>query len=288
MRKKYLVAPIMVLASILLSSCSLALDEVYRSDEYNSVIFGENYYRIWDSRIDSSNSKNKIKETKEYRLDVNGDLVFETFYEDNDHNKGPSKNLLLASGNDIKNSNYDYTDYAGNNSKPIGEHLKLSKQDESFKYGVLSKLYDGQLFCNGGFELVRVQIDEGGFGQVFDKQGTDLNYFALNFKAANDFKQENKPEAHISEIDIKVSFYEKDDDKYIKHTFIHNMDVLSNAGETYYFFGFKINSNVKNIQGISVEYNLLSDQYAQDENDPNYLEHALLLYEIFLPGTTWH
>lgn len=285
MKRRYLIAPFAILSSILLTSCSLALDEVYRSDEYNSVIFSENYYTIWDSRIDENNSKNKIKEIKNHTLDETSDLVFETFYENND-GKTYSKNLLLASGNDI--SKYVYSDYDTGQGIPVGEGLKLSKQDDSFKYGVLSKLYDGQIFCEGGFELVRVQIKESGFGQVFDKQGRDLEYFALNFKSANDFKQEVKPNSHTTVIDLKISFYEKDDDRYNKYTFTHNMEVSSNSGETYNFFGFKIPSYVKNIQGYSVEYDIIEDEYAKNEDPSKVLEHSLLLYETFLPGATWH
>lgn len=283
MKRKYLVAPITILGSLLLTSCGLALDEVYRSDEYNSVIFSENYYTIWDSRIDENNTKNKIKDVETRPLDVTGDLVFETFYEDD--GRTYSKNLLLASGNDI--SRYVYSDY-DLNGIPIGNELKLSKQDDSFKYGVLSKLYDGQLFCGGGFELVRVQIKESGFGQVFDKQGRGAEYFALNFKSANDFKQANKPDAHTTVIDLKISFYAKDDDKYNKHTFTHNMEVLSNAGETYSFFGFKIPSDIQNIQGYSVEYDIIEDEYTNNSDPNKNLDHSLLLYETFLPGATWH
>lgn len=58
-----------------LSSCGYNLKEVYDGDAYNSPIFGENYYRIYDSDIDPNNQNNKINETVDIELNSDADLV---------------------------------------------------------------------------------------------------------------------------------------------------------------------------------------------------------------------
>lgn len=314
MRKSKLIT-ISIFSCLALSSCGLELREVYQGNAYNSPIFEENFYRVWDERIDSSKPNNKIKSETVIELDETQDYVFTSFYKGYervqrddpyaDIDTGvtklePSINLLR---NDRNINNYRYVpSYFGFdvnyleelNAKALyGDSFKLSSYDSSFKNGYLSKLYDGKMFCLGRHQLARVQIDEGGFGTLFNKQSDDLSnsYFAVNFKASNDFTQKDNPtERHFSDIKIKVSFYCRDDDKYNKVTYTYPLyNVPSNFSDiklydTYTFFGFKIDTSVvKNLQGYSIEYELLKD----DLTTLKGLDHSLMLYEVLLPYSTW-
>lgn len=308
---KKLIFTLVTFSSMVLSSCGLELNEVYYGNAYNSPVFEENFYRVWDERIDPNNSNNKIASEKTIALDETQDLVFTSFYQgfERDEDFDPNNIDPDIMTNPEHNSNlkkvdknigkYRYMkDVYGvseemNNQTFIGDDYKLTKADDSFKNGYLSKLYDGWMFCGGRFQLSRVQIDEGGFGTIFDKQSDDLedSYFAMNFKASNDYTQEDNPaSAHLSDINIKVSFYCRNDDKYDKVTYTYNLYNLSTnysdirLYDTYTFFGFKIDSSViKNLQGYSIEFDVIRDSHSQEKG----LDYSLMLYEVMFPNSTW-
>ena len=308
---KKLIFTLVTFSSMVLSSCGLELNEVYYGNAYNSPVFEENYYRVWDERIDSNNSNNKIASERTIALDETQDLVFTSFYQG--YERTPDFDPMLVDSsvatNPEHNSNLKKVDsaIAGirylpdvygvseeiNNQTPIGDVYKLSKSDESFKNGYLSKLYDGWMFCGGRFQLARVQIDEGGFGTIFDKQSDNLedSYFAMNFKASNDYTQKDNPASqHLTDVTLKISFYCRNDDKYDKITYTYDLFNLSTnysdvrLFDTYTFFGFKIDTSVvKNLQGYSIEYDILDDDHSQTKG----LDYSLMLYEVMFPHSTW-
>ena len=198
---------------------------------------------------------------------------------------------------DAKSLDY-YNDFPSHDAEKIGVGYgptkRLSLLDNSFRYGVTSKLFDGQLLCHAKYELARVQIDEKGFGMVFDKETPELDYFAVNLKGSIDHTNETYPNlAHTQKVKLNVSFYCKNDRGYDKKTFSHELDVIANRGDAYTFFGFKVNPDeVSRVQGISVTYEQISDNLnknyqGQDLEEVRNLSKALLHYEIFLPNTTW-
>lgn len=290
MKKRLLIAPLSAFVALLVTSCGYGLKEVYKGNVYNSPVFEENYYRVWDSKIDPNNKNNLINKEEVIELDTTQDLVFTSYFDEADHTKY-NENLLLASSSAVKNYRYSSGEIDNfDNPRPLyGEAHKLSNENDSFKYGVLSKLYDGQMFCEGDYQLSRVQIDESGFGTVFNNQGRDLDYFAVNFKASNDYTNPQNPAyAHRSIINFKVSFYVKNDNKYDKFTYTYTLDnIKTNWPESqfiYTFFGFKINTNkIKNIQGYSIEYDVVYDELVNAG-----LDHSLMLYEVLFPNSTWH
>jgi hypothetical protein len=314
--KKRNIFTLVVFSALTLSSCGLELNEVYYGNAYNSPIFEENYYRVWDSRIDSNNPNNKIISETIIPLDETQDSVFTSFYKGYERKqtdgdpfeeiKKPMARLdvnlnLLRADSNVNNYKYhknifgfsqDVLDEL-NNKKFYGDDYKMNNIDPDFKQGYLSKLYDGWMFCGGRYQLARVQIDESGFGTVFNKQSGSLvnSYFAINFKASNDYTDsENPVSAHFSDLLMKVSFYCRNDDKFDKVTYTYPLyNVPCNFSDikcydTYTFFGFKINSNIiKNLQGYSIEYDLIKDEYTEEKA----LDHSLMLYEVVLPNSTW-
>lgn len=313
--KKKSIFTCLVFSSLVLSSCGLELNEVYYGNAYNSPVYEENFYRVWDERIDPTNLNNKILSEQEIALDETQDCVFTSFYKGYERVQSdtPSEDIskpvnrldvnlnLLKVDRNINNYNY-YNFYSGLNEdfmneikdRPLyGDSYKMSSVDSSFKSGYISKLYDGRMFCGGKHQLARVQIDEGGFGTIFNKQSDNLDdaYFAVNFKGSNDFTQEGNPTMpHFTDLIMKVSFYCRNDDKFDKVTYTYPLyNVPSNFSDircydTYTFFGFKINSSlIKNLQGYSIEYDLIKDECTEEKG----LDHSLMLYEVMFPYSTW-
>lgn len=323
MNKKVLF--IIPFASILLSSCGLGLKEIYRGDAYASGVFKKDYYKDWDAKIDLSNPNNNILAEEYYELDKDRDYVFTRYSDDNftlcdyDAKKIVDDHYALSYEDDYYSGDKDY--YL---NKGYGPTRKLSRIDESFKYGYISKLFDGQMFCHARYQYARVQINEDGFGKLFKKECPSLNntYFALNFKASYDYTKYGKYDFNFdgviedeencqslphegstvtSGVNLKVSFYCKQDNGYIKKTFAYKLDnIPTNASENpgiYTFFGFRFaNYDVKRVAGFSIAYDF--DRTNKKDNpalglkdkDGNVyeLDHSLLLYEAFLPNTNWN
>jgi hypothetical protein len=287
MKKKPLYFALFAVMGVSLTSCGYALKEVYDGVPFNSTNYAENYYKVWDSRIDSSNNNNQITSKTSRVLEKDRDLIAYS-YEDTTFDR------LEPEANEL---DY-YVDSVSNNDHLIGEGYgpskKLSRQDSSFKYGVTSKLFDGQMFCNSKYEQARVQMDEKGFGMVFSKEiyelpsaGQNAGYFALQFKASMDHtNKEMQPVAHNQTVDLKISFYCKNDQGFDKVTYVMENVVAEANGGNYTFVAFKLNKDeLKRIQGLSLEYTFKSIDKPSVANLP--LQKSLLIYEILMPYTIW-
>lgn len=287
-----------------LTSCGYGLEELYDGDAYNSPIFEKNYYRVWDDEL-VNNITNPNAE--EIELDYEENKVFLSYYGDEHfhilepkraESNTPDENnpgLLTYDGIDASVADYYY-----------GPNKCLSKIDDSFKYGYISKLFDGQMFCGGKFQLSRVQIDEAGFGKLFEKECVSAKYFAMNFKASSDYTQKNDNPAtnnHRSEINLKIGFYLANNNGFEKKVYTYKLQdiegnlttksVPTNTGDdrepaycSYIFFGFELGStiDISRCRGISVSYELLKDPDKENKG----LDYALMLYEILLPDSIWH
>lgn len=286
-----------------LTSCGYGLEELYDGDAYNSPIFEKNYYREWDDEL-----VNKItnKDAQDIELDYEKNNVFLSYYGDEHfHKLEPSR----AESNDPVDGHPEYLTYDGiDKSVPYyyGPKKCLSNIDDSFRYGYMSKLFDGQMFCGGKFQLSRVQIDERGFGKLFEKECISAKYFAMNFKASSDYTQKETNPAtnnHRSEINLKIGFYLENDKGFEKKVYTYKFQdipensktrsVPTNTGDdrepgscSYIFFGFELGEtiNINRCRGISVSYDLIKDPDKENKG----LDYALMLYEILLPDSTWH
>ena len=277
--------------TLLLTGCGYGLKEIYPGTVYISVDYYENFYREWNKEINYHSSDSKVENIVEepYQLDAEKDHVFTKFGEENFAYNQP----------DYEKYSYTSDIYEPPEGKlSYGQTFALNKSETSLKYGYTSKLFNGQMFCNMTYEISRVQIDESGFGMKFNKEIDKYTYFALNFKASIDYRRDGvstRIPAHNSKINMLVNFYCKtDNQKFHRIPVTYCIDnIKTNMGDTfdgsnYVFFGFDL-SNIKidRCVGISIEYQLLSDDYITAHPNEGWT-HCLLLYELFLPGSTWH
>ena len=277
--------------ALLLTACGYGLKEIYPGSVYNSVDYYQNFYRDWSKNINYHEDNSKVDniDATPYQLDKTDDFVFEKFSDSNFAILQPDYEQY-SYPSDI------YTPPEG--KKSYGQSFALSKAESSFKYGYVSKLFNGQMFCNGNYEIARVQIDESGFGMEFNKELDKHSYFALNFKASIDYRRDGKNTnipAHNSSVELIINFYCKtNNQKYHRVPVSYVVDnVKTNASETidgsnYTFFGFSF-SNIKidRCVGISIEYKLINDDYITAHPNEGWT-HCFLLYELFLPNSTWH
>ena len=296
--KLFLFAP-----TLLLSSCGYGLREVYQGVPYNSTNFLENYYNVWDSSINPYSDDNKIKETTETLELSESNKVFRSLDDSAFHE--------LDSGWPTYNYVYDKMEPT-DGTKAYGPAICLSNYDDSFKYGVISKMFDGQMFCNGDFQNARTQVEptnyneKNGFGVLFSKECNDASYFMMNFKCSVVTETNQNLSGGMSDFELLISFVLKTDSGYKYVPVVSTVEnVPTNSGDdhdetraenvrfkgrltSYVCFGFSVKElNLNRLIGFTVQYKLLSDTVS-----PKYpgekAYHAIMLYEASFPHTTWH
>ena len=139
-----------------LASCGgFSVNYIVEGNKYNSPVFTENYYEHWDNELKNAKSVGSYDVTDNKIMSF-GDIGL------------VDKNLLV---DNPYSSLYQYaSDY------------NLMKADQSFYYGVQSKLFDGEVTCDGYYQKRRVQSNEKGFSVRFQKESDELSYFAMQFK----------------------------------------------------------------------------------------------------------
>ncbi len=296
---------LLLVPSLLVTACGYGLKEVYEGVPYASSVFSKNYYDVWNSSIDYRNSSNKITETKvERALDKETDSVFTSFSDVNFRNVEPKWNEYAYT--------YDKTSTPSVGSKyegktPYGPDVSMFKLDKTFKYGVSSKLFDGQMFCNGDFANARTQVrpndSEGdkGFGLLFSKECSSATYFMMNFKCSVVKEDDQNLSSQSTNLRLHISFYLKNDSGYTRVPLTYELnDVPTNSGDdhglepysgrllSYVFFGFSLeNIDSNRICGLSIQYDLLSDTYSSSHPEEKTL-HSVMLYEVSFPHSSWH
>ena len=297
--KLLLIAP-----SIIITSCGYGLKEVYNGVPYNSSNFFENYYEVWDNKINPYVTNNKITDKKDEReLNESSDCVF-TSLDDNNFDKNDLTSYNYAYGYDLQEP--------PEGMKAYGPTVKMSSLDDSFRYGVVSKLFDGQMFCNGYYANARVQVksmnegESNGFGVLFSKESDNPSYFMMNFKCSVVTQtSQNLPSGH-SDLKLHIGLLYKNDTgyTYIPVTYVVE-DVPTNSGDSFFSpdqrvnmytcFGFglgieneehKLNLPNSRLIGFTIQYEKIADTISEFVSDQTY--HAMMLYEVSFPYTTWH
>ena len=290
--KLLLIAP-----SLLLTSCGYGLKETFNGLPYNSSVFAENYFNVWDKRINPFVEGNKITVNKEdYILDEEQDKVFLSL-----------KDTAFRECDDKWNDyeyGYDKVEPEESDKKAYGPAVAMTKLDDSFKYGVVSKMFDGQMFCNGDYQRSRTQVEpinnedaSKGLGVLFSKETNNASYFMMNFKCSVVTETNQNLGRSSTMLEIKINFFLKNDTGYTRVPVSYVIDdVPTNSSDgmpterfnNYVCFGFKLdNIETDRLIGFSIQYDKLMDEYSKAHPEEKTL-HAMMLYEVSFPYTTWH
>lgn len=266
-----------LLPLVALTSCGYSLSYLVEGNKYNSPIFTENYYQSWDSEL--KNAK-KGKEEIDY-----------------EHITSFSKLDTI----DPYLSVHPYFD-----AEEYGQDYKMNKIDDSFNYGYQSKLFDGRVVCGGFYQLSRIQTGPEGFSVRFQKEGNNIQYLAMQFKATTDntlecykvnsdvIAQSDIELYHNSSINLTVSLYTKNDSNEIinnSYTSVINLDnKRTNNGSAYIFYAIDLKEeNLSRLVGISFSYTVDDELINWNKTKGiNNITYALFMYEVFLPYTSWN
>ena len=312
--KKTISKLILFVPMLVLTSCGYGLKEVYKGVPYASANFEENYYDVWKNEINYKNaSSSKITKVEAERvLEDDKDKVFTKTY---DVEGKVNYFKYCEPAWDKYAYTYDKEDPKEGGKKAYGPAVCLSNVDKSFKYGVSSKLFDGQMFCNGDFQNSRTQVGpsnkgkHNGFGLTFERECSYSEYFMLNFKCSVITDQSQNLGYQTTDLTLKLGFYLKNDTGY---TYIpvsyhiekaptnsgddHFLEPYSGRYDSYICFGFKLFDgsqasenclNLNRLAGFSFEYIHNGDTYSDAHAGEN-ISHAVMLYEVSLPHSTWH
>ena len=298
--RKLLILPLVVL----LTSCGYDLKEVYANDAYNNPIFEENYYDLYDYHIDKSSPNNTISGTNTIEPSV-----YYRSYEELEAS-GLDKNVFSSGEGTNKVSGLMYdADYKADpeliadfndpnldlSKKGYGPSYKLNRVDDIFSYGYISKLFDGNMFCNSLFQLSRVQLNEKGFGTIFTKEMVvNAPYLALNFKSAVNDKNGSAIGPHYSSINFSFSFYSKNGSSFSETKFVFDLNDIptnpmeSHSSSAYTFLVLPLAEyNLSRIAGFSMSYELKSDTIIDTASNKDDYQYAIMLYEVLLPNSSW-
>ena len=286
---------LLIVPSIILTACGYGLKETYEGVPYNTTDFFKNYFNVWKEDINPNSDKNKITVSKEeVLLNDEQDKVFTSTNDSNFKDLEPK-------WADYK---YTYDKQVPEEGEAYGPAVKLSGYDSSFKYGIASKMFDGQMFCNGDYANARTQIEptnqgeNKGMGVLFSKECSDASYMMMNLKCSVVKEDNQSLPLGTSELELHIGLYFKNDNgyTYVPVTYTLN-NVPTNSGDSamgndrfslYRCFGFSLeNFDKEHLIGFSIQYKKLSDSYS-DVHPDETTYHAIMLYEVSFPHTTWH
>lgn len=235
----------------MLSSCGTELSKTAHFNVDHSGVWEDNFYTRWDESL-------RNKETEQVTITEDENQVFTSFYDQHFLDLEPDHSLTY----------YDFDETS------FGTHRNLALHDPLVNDGFVSKLFNGLLFCNGWYELARVQINEEGFSSSFYKPIQSADYLFLQFKSALDFKQ-HSPTAHYADITIHISLYGK---RNVTYSF-PLVNVITNASDGYTFFGFSLDGfDISGTTDFAITYTLDRDEYNEEKG--TNISHALMLYEF--------
>lgn len=268
MKKKFVVLPIITIA---LAGCAKT-NLLYEENAYNYPQFDKNYY-LEREDIDSK----KIDETR------NGVAY-------NLHSEDGISALAAYNKEGYKWSSYD-------KNEMFGYHNNLDSIESSFNYGILSKLYDGRVRCDGLYQKSRVQLNKTGYATYFPKSLVEAQYIAFACRGGTTLSTPiGLGDKNGLKFNFTLSFYIHitNSENYNKVVYkLNEVPVQVDNGGGTNLVSFEIlPTELNGAVAMSLEwecvdsrmssYNLVDD-YTVKEKD----HLAIMLYEVFIGKSTW-
>lgn len=279
MKRKLICLSIVCLA---LTGCSKT-DELYGRSQYNSSVFDENYYTTWDG-VDLINTKEIIGLYSQIKIQKDNEII-DLKNGANDYN--PNKLVYISTADKNKEFGYNYC-------------LSKTSNNKVFKYGVISKLFDGRVSCEGLYQLSRVQLNKTGFAMKFKKKLLNAKYLAFSVRGGSDF--EEPLNRHLS-FDLVWSFYrpvnQNAQDDFYKVSFkLNNIQIPVDMSSKTAFVSFMpylaedFSHEIGESEAMSFEWscncNNLPENTSDDFNEKEKHHLSLMLYEMFIGESEWY
>lgn len=306
MKKAPRIAALASLA-LLLTGCMDAVRELYPERPFDSPEFDENYYAYWESAFVPGEGS-KVAGTNIHNP---------AFTDETPHGKDfpglDAEDHTFRSGEETVQLDWLPDTPIQDYGVGFGPTKNLYTIDRSFGNGVLSKLYDGRVRCDGKYQLSRVQIDREGYGAYFPKRLKKAHLFALALRGATTLEETRRKTrtsgpwgaGHPLGVDLTVSFYKYDgarDDYQEERYVMENVQVPTDSGGETTLLSFYFNeadhqdseSPINGATGMSITFSLVPDAglpTLSDDRNSSREEHehfALMLYEVMLPGSEWY
>lgn len=311
MNKRFL--PLLGLLSMSLCSC-VDTEFLYPQGAYLSGTFVDHVYNVWEGN--TKQGYNNIKYAKTLSRGKNGYFA----------GNGPTDNPLECYGN-LEAKQY-HPDYFVNNAgeelhwgyyggaydgrpediinngpgvyadnSPLYETVysqnkRLDRFYPKFSRGYLSKLYNGQIKCNGWSYYAMMVLSSEGYGTMFPYELADATYFATSVLMGTDQEIDRR----IVTSDIIVTFY-----KFASvglegyQVRLPGVDLSCNsAAARTSLVGFTFEDagiSPRGIVGMSITYENLVDHVVTDASSDFTSEgyhDGLCVYEILFPDSTWY
>lgn len=295
---------------LILTSCNKT-NELYPGDAYDTGVFDNNYYTE-HNHVDQLT----IKNTNIFNASYNPTSADNKVFISNPLSRNDNIAGLKGEDQCYDSKNYGHKtlnwrdntpeiDNAENeNGYGYGPTYNLSSISNDFKYGFLSRLYDGRVRCSGHFAKSRVQLTSSGFSTFFPKELNSATYFAMSLVGKTSFEGAT----NTSIIDFSLSFYRPlENQEYEKIIFnINDVVVPYNTGGEaslllFYFedvIGENYSEYINGITAMSLSYTLknitIGDKYIEqygvpsvDKDDGAKSHLAVMLYEVLFPKSIW-
>ena len=172
------------------------------------------------------------------------------------------------------------------------QNKRLDRRYEEFSRGFLSKLYNGQIKCNGWSYYAMAVLSPEGYGTMFPYELVSSDYFAMAVLMGTD----DERSARVAIADFDITFYKYSDDG----TSLLGYQVLlsevnlscNNGSSNTSLVGFTFADagiDPKGIVGMSMNWNLVYDPTnPSDDFTKEGYHDGICLYEVFFPDSTWN
>jgi|LAHS01.1.fsa_nt_gb hypothetical protein len=326
MTKKIKVA-LLALTGLSLLSCAKT-NEVLPAGKYESGLFENNFYT---GRHDFSSKSCTESSTKTLSSDqyFNGDnaealgtysslVTFDGATVSRQGLKAMYPEVLNYTANGTTSAlttdplhDWRYVD-VGHDSEYVGKSFGRTKclatANDAFKNGFLSKLYDGQLYCNGDHMRALVQVDSNGYDAFFPKTMVSGDYFLMSMRGGSNYL-ENVTETssgktgdvvrRLTEFDAQLKFYTVSAGGYTYNNILAKDVVVrtDSGGEGVTWFGFKFSAigiaSTAGIVGFSFSYTNFRDpaidmtKESADRSKDSTFYWGAMVYEVMFPDSSW-
>ena len=187
--------------------------------------------------------------------------------------------------------------YADNSSLydiVYSQSKRLDRLYEKFSRGYLSKLYNGQIKCNGWSYYAMAVVSNEGFGTMFPYELKNAEYFATSLLVSTDYTPAGV--GRIVRVNPHFTFY-----KYASaglegyKVTLNDVHLSCNAGAALTsLVGFRfadVGINPESIVGFSLTYDFIEDMGAPSATNDFSVEgihDGVSVYEVLFPDSVWY